>query len=595
MFEPTSLPQPQAPSARETMLPAPLSAIVQNLLVFAGSGLVAAATLWASGPPSAPTPVWMLVGVSVAVSGVWGLGRVPGTMVAAAGTVALLPAFPESWLLPATSAAAGVGVAPVVAGWLRHRLRIDQHLLQPRGAWSLVALAVAVGAVAASVLVLGGADDHLGRATLRCSLSILTLVPVAVLGVPTTDLVRALRERDEARARQRLVEDQLRHSQKMEAMGRLTTSVAHDFNNLLTAIIGYTDLLLRGLSVSDQRRGDIEQIGRAAARASDLTRQMLTFSRRRSDPSSVISVNTTLQKLAPMLRRVMNEDITVLLQPRAAGGYARIDGGQLEQVVMNLAVNARDAMPRGGRLTIDTADVTLAEAQQGQGMGLPSGEYVSLTVTDAGVGMRPEIMARVFEPYFTTKDVGKGTGLGLSTVYGIIRQADGDITLTSEPGVGTTFRVLLPRVEGPVVEPEAAGARSLPRGTEQVLLVEDDPGVRRLVKTMLTTVGYGVLECSSGRAALALGSDDTRRIDLLMCDVILGDMSGPAVAEALRALRPHLKVIYTSGYTDDVIVRTGALEHERYFVRKPFTPLELTERIRLVLDEVAAPGTGLSS
>jgi CheY-like chemotaxis protein len=228
-------------------------------------------------------------------------------------------------------------------------------------------------------------------------------------------------------------------------------------------------------------------------------------------------------------------------------------------------------------------------------MGLPSGDYVSLTVTDAGVGMRPEIMARVFEPYFTTKDVGKGTGLGLSTVYGIIRQADGDITLTSEPGVGTTFRVLLPRVEGPVVEPEAAGARSLPRGTEQVLLVEDDPGVRRLVKTMLTTVGYGVLECSSGRAALALGSDDTRRIDLLMCDVILGDMSGPAVAEALRALRPHLKVIYTSGYTDDVIVRTGALEHERYFVRKPFTPLELTERIRLVLDEVAAPGTGLSS
>ena len=594
MSEPTSYPEPQAPSVRATILPAPITTFLQNLLVFAGAVLVAAVTAWASGPELAPSPAWILVGVSLAVSWVWGLSRVPGAMVAAAGAVAVVFAQQsvQPFWVPALSAALAVGVAPVIAVWLRRRLDIDQHLLQPRGAWSVVGIAVAVSAVAATIMVLGGADDHVGRAIIRCSLSILTLVPVTVLGAPTALVVQALRERDEARARQRQMEEQLRHSQKMEAMGRLTSSVAHDFNNLLTAIIGYSDLVLRGLSVNDQRRGDIEQISRAASRATELTRQMLTFSRRRSDPSAAINVNTALQKLSPMLRRVMNEDINLTLLPRAAGGFARIDGGQLEQVIMNLAVNARDAMPRGGRLTIETTDVTLDGARQADDPTLPPGDYVCITVTDSGVGMPPEVRARVFEPYFTTKDVGKGTGLGLSTVYGIIRQADGEITLASEPGVGTTFRVFLPRVEGSDAETAAADAVPLPRGTEQVLLVEDDPGVRRLVKSTLQATGYGVLESSSGRAALALGSDETRPIDLLLCDVILGDMSGPAVAEALRALRPTLRIIYMSGYTDDVIARTGALEHERYFMRKPFTPLELAERIRLVLDEAAAPSTG---
>ena len=591
MSEPTSYPQPQAPSVRATILPAPITTFLQNLLVFAGAVLVAAVTAWASGPELAPSPAWILVGVSLAVSWVWGLSRVPGAMVAAASAVAVVftQQSEQPFWMPAFSAALAVGVAPIIAAWLRRRLDIDQHLLQPRGAWSVVGIAVAVSAVAAPIMVLGGADDHVGRAIIRCSLSILTLVPVTVLGAPTTFLVQALRERDEARARQRQMEEQLRHSQKMEAMGRLTSSVAHDFNNLLTAIIGYSDLVLRGLGANDQRRGDIEQISRAASRATDLTRQMLTFSRRRSDPSAAINVNTALQKLSPMLRRVMNEDINLTLLPRATGGFSRIDGGQLEQVIMNLAVNARDAMPRGGRLTIETTDVTLGEARQADDPTLPPGDYVCITVTDSGVGMPPEVRARVFEPYFTTKDVGKGTGLGLSTVYGIIRQADGEITLASEPGVGTTFRVFLPRVEGSDAETAAAAAVPLPGGTEQVLLVEDDPGVRRLVKSTLQSIGYSVLESSSGRAALALGSDETRQIDLLVCDVILGDMSGPAVAEALRALRPNLRTLYMSGYTDDVIARTGALEHERYFMRKPFTPLELAERIRLVLDEAAAP------
>ena len=496
MSEPTSYPQPQAPSVRATMLPAPITTFLQNLLVFAGAALVAAVTAWASGPELAPSPAWILVGVSLAVSWVWGLSRVPGAMVTAASTVAVVfsQQSAQPFVGPALSAALAVGVAPVTAAWLRRRLDIDQHLLQPRGAWSVVGIAVAVGAVAATIMVLGGADDHVGRAIIRCSLSILTLVPVTVLGAPTTFVVQALRERDEARARQRQMEEQLRHSQKMDAMGRLTSSVAHDFNNLLTAIIGYPDLVLRGLSVNDQRRGDIEQISRAASRATELTRQMLTFSRRWSDPSAAINVNAALQKLSPRLRRVMNEDINLTLLPRATGGFARIDGGQLEQVIMNLAVNARDAVPRGGRLTIDTTDVTLGEARQADDPTLPPGDYVCITVTDSGVGMPPEVRARVFEPYFTTKDVGKGTGLGLSTVYGIIRQADGEITLASEPGVGTTFRVFLPRVEG--TDAETAAAVPLPGGTEQVLLVEDDTGVRRLVKSTLQSIGTA---CSNPR------------------------------------------------------------------------------------------------
>jgi CheY-like chemotaxis protein len=263
----------------------------------------------------------------------------------------------------------------------------------------------------------------------------------------------------------------------------------------------------------------------------------------------------------------------------------RVDPGQIEQVVMNLVVNARDAMPQGGRLTVETSDAILDEAAAARQPDARAGSYVVLSVTDTGVGMPPEVRSRIFEPYFTTKEVGKGTGLGLSTVYGIVRQSEGHIAVASEPGLGTTFRVYLPRAEAEAREAADTGEEKLPEGTEHVLLVEDDASVRRLSKELLTRLGYSVTEAASGRAGLALGSDDTRHFDLALCDVILGDMSGPAVAEALRALRPSIRVLYMSGYTDEAIVRTGVLDEGKPFLQKPFTPMQLAKKVREVLDE----------
>jgi CheY-like chemotaxis protein len=267
----------------------------------------------------------------------------------------------------------------------------------------------------------------------------------------------------------------------------------------------------------------------------------------------------------------------------------RVDPGQVEQVVMNLVVNARDAMPQGGRITVEAADAVLDHAALADAPDVKPGNFVMLSVSDTGVGMPPEVRARIFEPYFTTKDVGKGTGLGLSTAYGIVRQSDGHIAVSSELGRGTTFRIYLPCSEAP---PQAAfdpSVEKMPDGTEHILLVEDDPSVRRLSKELLVRLGYSVTEAASGRAGLALGSDDTRHFDLALCDVILGDMSGPAVAEALRALRPSIRVLYMSGYTDEAIVKTGVLDEGKPFLQKPFTPMQLAKKIREVLDE---PETG---
>ena len=367
-------------------------------------------------------------------------------------------------------------------------------------------------------------------------------------------------ERDDAMAKRLLLEEQLRHSQKMEAVGRLAGGIAHDFNNLLTAIIGYTEIVLHSLDPKDERRADAEEIARAAMRAADLTKQMLAFSRRQVLQPKVIDLNIALRKVEPMLRRVLGEDIVMTVTGKASHGFARVDPGQVEQVVMNLVVNARDAMPQGGRLTVETADAVLDAAAAAEMPEAKPGAYVMLSVSDTGAGMAPEVRARIFEPYFTTKDIGKGTGLGLSTVYGIIRQSEGYISLSSELGLGTTFRIYLPRAEAPVAAAVDEGVEQMPAGTEHVLLVEDDPSVRRLSKELLLRLGYSVTDASSGRAGLALGSDDTRHFDLALCDVILGDMSGPAVAEALSALRPSIRVLYMSGYMDEAIVRTGVLD-----------------------------------
>jgi signal transduction histidine kinase/CheY-like chemotaxis protein len=402
-------------------------------------------------------------------------------------------------------------------------------------------------------------------------------------------LAAIMAEREDAMSKRLVLEEQLRHSQKMEAVGRLAGGIAHDFNNLLTAIIGYTEIVLHGLDPKDDRRADAEEIGRAAMRAADLTRQMLAFSRRQVLQPKVIDLNTALTKVEPMLRRMIGEDIVMTVNGRAAHPYVRVDPGQVEQVVMNLVVNARDAMPKGGRLNVETAEATLDAAAAADIPDARPGDYVMLSVSDTGVGMPPEIRERIFEPYFTTKEVGKGTGLGLSTVYGIVRQSDGHIALSSDVGLGTTFRIYLPRAEAPKVSAADAAAEKMPEGAEHILLVEDDSSVRRLAKELLVRLGYSVTEAASGRAGLALGSDDTRHFDLALCDVILGDMSGPAVAEALSALRPSIRVLYMSGYTDEAIVRTGVLDEGKPFLQKPFTPLQLSRKIREVLDQ---PETG---
>jgi signal transduction histidine kinase/CheY-like chemotaxis protein len=394
-------------------------------------------------------------------------------------------------------------------------------------------------------------------------------------------LAAVMAEREDAMLRRISLEEQLRHSQKMEAVGRLAGGIAHDFNNLLTAIIGYSEIVMLGFDPKDPRRADAEEITRAAERAAELTRQMLAFSRRQVMQPKVVDLNVALQKVEPMLRRVIGEDIALTIAEKANRPLTRVDPGQIEQVIMNLVVNARDAMPKGGRLTVETGEALL-DASMLPPDGRP-GDYVMLAVSDSGIGMSPAVRARIFEPYFTTKELGKGTGLGLSTAYGIVQQSDGFIRVDSEPGLGTTVRIYLPRS---AADADAAGRdlpTGMPGGTEHVLLVEDDASVRRSTRETLIRLGYSVTEAASGRAGLALGSDDTRHFDLALCDVILGDMSGPAVFEALRALRPSVRVLYMSGYADEAIVRTGVLDEGHPFLQKPFTPQELAVKIRDVL------------
>jgi signal transduction histidine kinase/ActR/RegA family two-component response regulator len=448
-----------------------------------------------------------------------------------------------------------------------------------RGAATVVAI-LTTAAIVLAVLGIGPTSSlpvelgQLGTATF--------LLVSATIG----QLLAAMKtERDDALAKRVYLEDQLRHSQKMEAVGRLAGGVAHDFNNLLTAIIGYTDIVLTGMDPNDPHRADAEQINRAALRAAELTRHMLSFSRRERHKATVLNLNTALIKVEPMLRRVIGEDIKLTIGAKASRALVRVDAGQIEQVILNLAVNARDAMPNGGRLTVETSEVVLDGMSATEIPDARHGEYVQLSVADTGTGMSPAVRARMFEPYFTTKAVGKGTGLGLSTAYGIVRQSDGHITVASETGLGTTFRILLPRSEAEAAVDPDSSVQKLPGGTEHILVVEDDSSVRRLAKDLLTRLGYSVTEAASGRAGIALGSDDTRHFDLVLCDVILGDMSGPAVAEALVALRPSIRVLYMSGYTDDAIVRTGVLDEGKSFLQKPFTPVQLARKIREVLED----------
>jgi PAS domain S-box-containing protein len=379
-------------------------------------------------------------------------------------------------------------------------------------------------------------------------------------------------------------EEQLRQSQKMEAVGKLAGGIAHDFNNLLTAINGYSDLTLRRLQDADPLRQNIEEIRKAGDRAAALTRQLLAFSRKQVLQPVVLDLNSIVSELERMLCRLIGEDIDLrtVLEPRL--GSIKADPGQIEQVLMNLVVNARDAMPRGGKLTIETANLYLDEEYAGRHIAVTPGPYVMLAVSDTGTGMDEKVRARIFEPFFTTKEAGKGTGLGLSTVYGIVKQSGGNIWVYSELERGTTFKVYLPRVdEGAQEYRRSVEAGEALQGTELILLAEDDEIVRKLAGEVLRQYGYRVLEAANGGAALLICERQEEPIQLLVTDVVMPEMGGRELADRLRLLRPEMKVLFMSGYTDDAIVHQGVLDEGVNFIQKPFTPDALARKLREVL------------
>jgi PAS domain S-box-containing protein len=375
-------------------------------------------------------------------------------------------------------------------------------------------------------------------------------------------------------------------AQKMEAVGQLASGVAHDFNNLLTVINGYTEILLGGMAATDSHRDALNQVLDAGLRATELTSQLLAFSRKAIIEPKILNINHVIESAARMLRRLIGENVrleTTLAQVLPV----KIDPGQLEQVFMNLAVNARDAMPAGGRLSITTEAMDLLEGLPSESGEIIRGPFVRVSVTDTGSGMPPEVKARIFEPFFTTKGPGQGTGLGLATVYGIVRQAGGAILVESEPGCGTTFRILLPAVLDVPTGPKSAVLTVAPRGTETVLIAEDEDGVSNIASTILEIQGYKVIVADSGAKAVNIVSEYPGPIHLLLTDVVMPDFGGRALAEVVRGQRPGLRVLYMSGYTDDAVVRSGVESSRDWFIQKPFTPLTLARRVREVLDSSA--------
>ncbi len=382
----------------------------------------------------------------------------------------------------------------------------------------------------------------------------------------------------------RQLEEQLRQAQKMEAVGMLAGGVAHDFNNLLTIITGYSQLILNNIGANDPNRHSVEQIMKAGERAGALTKQLLAFSRRQVLQPRVLELNKLVASLSTMLQRLIGEDIELRLILPADLGRVSADPGQLEQVLMNLTVNARDAMPKGGILTIEAANVHLDDLYASRHIAVKTGPYVLLAVSDNGAGMDPATRARLFEPFFTTKVTGHGTGLGLSTVFGIVKQSGGTLDVYSELGSGTTVKVYLPRIDQPVPA-EKMSRRKLPvRGSETILLAEDDEMVRSLVRETLEREGYRVVAAADPVEAQKLAEAHRGPIHLLITDVVMPKVSGRELANSLQERRPELKVLYMSGYTDNAILNSGILRKEVAFLQKPFTPAALAEKVRDVLE-----------
>jgi signal transduction histidine kinase/CheY-like chemotaxis protein len=381
----------------------------------------------------------------------------------------------------------------------------------------------------------------------------------------------------------RHLEEQFRQSQKMEAVGRLAGGVAHDFNNLLTVIMSYTDMLMDGVGPKDPRLEDLTEIRKAAVAAATLTRQLLAFSRQQVIEPRLIDLTEIVSTSEKMLRRLIGEDISLMTSYSPRELPVMIDPGQLEQVIMNLAVNARDAMPTGGKLTLGTSTVVLDVGYARDHWPAIPGSYAMLTVTDTGSGMDEATLARVFEPFFTTKEVGKGTGLGLATVYGIVKQSNGFIYVYSEVDQGTVFKIYLPLVDGMAGRLTEEVTAAPPGGNETILLVEDAAAVRDAARQILARFGYKVVEAPNGAVALG-AAQHSGRIDLLLTDVVMPEMSGRELAEVFARIRPEVPVLFMSGYTDDAIVRHGVLRPNIAYLQKPFSPDALARKVREVLD-----------
>jgi PAS domain S-box-containing protein len=412
-------------------------------------------------------------------------------------------------------------------------------------------------------------------------------VPVAVQGS-----ARDITERKRAEEALRASQLQLQQSQKLEAIGQLAGGVAHDFNNMLTAIMGYTDLSLRRVGLENPIRRNLEETKKAAERAASLVRQLLAFSRKQILEPKVLDLNDVVKDMQKMLTRLIGENIKLATRLETDLGSVKADPCQVEQIIVNLVVNARDAMPRGGRVTIETANVSLDAQTAAKHVAVNQGEYVMLAVSDTGSGMDQETQARIFEPFFTTKEVGKGTGLGLSTVYGIVKQSGGNIWVYSEPGFGTVFKVYLPRIDDATANRIAGQEESnAPRGTETILLVEDEDVVRGLTRKILMQAGYNVLDARSGDEAIRLCTAHAGSIDLLLTDVVMPEISGKEVADRLLELRPSIRVLFMSGYTDEAIVQHGVLDANVKFIQKPFTWLALTRKVREVLNRKTSLST----
>jgi two-component system, cell cycle sensor histidine kinase and response regulator CckA len=414
-------------------------------------------------------------------------------------------------------------------------------------------------------------DGHQVAVEVNTRLVLQDGVPVGVQGI-----ARDITERKQ-------LEEQLRQAQKMEAIGRLAGGIAHDFNNLLTVITGYSNLLLK-MSSADSLRPSLEEIKKASDRAATLTGQLLAFSRRQVLQPKILSLNAVIREMENMLQCLIGEDIQLRMELQPELANIKADPGQIEQVVMNLAVNARDAMPQGGKLTIETGYVHLTEEYIQQHIAVRPGHYIMLGVSDTGTGMDEQIQKRIFEPFFTTKAVGKGTGLGLSTVYGIVTQSGGHIWVYSEVGQGTTFKIYLPCVvESAPAYKRSAEREEVKRGTETILLAEDEEMVRKLAREVLERYGYRVIEAANGTAALALCEQMQEPIHLLVSDVVMPELGGRELAQRLAPLHPQMKVLYMSGYTDNAIVHHGILNSDLSFIQKPFTPEALAHKVREVL------------